>query len=165
MKRILIMSDTHKNQVLLRKAFQDEENITHVFHLGDNYEDLDNNPDLLETKEVFKVPGLYYEGYLERTIPHSIPANVEGWKFQLVHFLNDVKKLHKNLDFVLYGHTHRPNLKEFGGTYFINPGHLKRKKDRGYDASYIIAEVTENQIIFNWKKLDKTIFITKTISR
>ncbi|MCF7793280.1 MAG: YfcE family phosphodiesterase [Candidatus Cloacimonetes bacterium] len=165
MKRIMIMSDTHRNQVLLRKAFLDEENITHIFHLGDTYEDLDENLDLIEGIEVFKVPGLYHDGYLNRSIHHSIPATVENWKFQLVHFLNDVKKLHKNLDFVLYGHTHRPNFRELNGMYFINPGHLKRSRDRGNDASYIIAETETDKITFNWKKLNKEIFMTKTISR
>lgn len=132
MIKILIMSDTHKNQVLLRKVVRKEEGITHIFHLGDCYEDLNDNLDLLENREILKVPGLYHEGYLNKSIPEKISVNVAGWNFQLVHFLNDVGKPDENLDFVLYGHTHRPGCKEIEGVYYLNPGHLKniRTADR-----------------------------------
>ena len=68
MKKIIVLSDTHRNQTLLRKVFSNEEELSHIFHLGDDYEDLDENSDLIEGKEVIKVPGIYHKGYLNKTI-------------------------------------------------------------------------------------------------
>ncbi len=165
MKRILIISDTHKNQVLFRKAFQNEENITHIFHLGDFYEDMDDNIDLTEYKQIYKVPGLFHPKYLDKTFPNSLRISLDNWQFLLVHFLDDVKRLHNDLDVVFYGHTHRWNWKQIDGISFVNPGHLKNHRDRGREASYVVADVHEDKLVLHWKNLKKEEFFTKTINR
>jgi len=48
MKKIIILSDTHRNQKILRSVFKIEKGYTHIFHLGDDYEDLDNNFDITD---------------------------------------------------------------------------------------------------------------------
>ncbi|MCK4311916.1 MAG: metallophosphoesterase family protein, partial [Candidatus Cloacimonetes bacterium] len=91
MERIIIISDTHKNQVLLRKAFSNEDNITHIFHLGDNYEDLDENFDLTEGKEIIKIPGIFHPGYLNKSLQAIQTTEISGWKFLLIHNIEDLK--------------------------------------------------------------------------
>ena len=66
MKKILLISDTHNNQKLLRKVVSSVKNITHIFHLGDNYEDLDSNPDLTENIILHRVPGIYNSKYFSK---------------------------------------------------------------------------------------------------
>jgi len=165
MMKIMIISDTHKNQEFLRKAFEIEEDLTHIFHLGDSYDDITDNIDLLENRTLTQVPGLYHEGYLNNLIPRVQTVELENWNFQLVHFLSDIKKIPIDLDVIFYGHTHRWNFRKLDDIHFVNPGHLKCSRDRGRDASYLILEVTPEKLEFNFKYLDHSTFLKKTINR
>ena len=39
--KILVISDTHKNMTMLRKAIDNHPDIEHVFHLGDLTDDIE----------------------------------------------------------------------------------------------------------------------------
>ncbi|HPR18455.1 MAG TPA: metallophosphoesterase family protein [Candidatus Cloacimonadota bacterium] len=159
------MSDTHKNQVLLRKPFLQEKDVDYIFHLGDDYEDIDGNFDILENKQLFRVPGIFNTGYQDGSHPRCLNVQIDNWNFLLVHFLNDVISVPPTTDIVCYGHTHRSNYRELDRLFFINPGHLKREKDRGSEASYIVAELTDNTIKLHWKNLKNETILTKIIDK
>ena len=150
----MIISDTHRNQVYLRRVFSNEENITHIFHLGDDYEDLDENPDLTEGKVLIRVPGIFHPGYLNKTIPIIQISNIEGWNCLLVHNRNDVLQKKTAVDIVCYGHTHIMNFEETHDTFYVNPGHLKRVRDKGQKPSYLILELEGTEALFSFKSLD-----------
>ena len=165
MKKIIVLSDTHKNQKLLRKVFSNEEELTHIFHLGDNYEDLDENPDLTEGKEILKVPGIYHKGYLNKTIPFTQKVEINGWSFLLVHAFEDLKRSNEKAEFILFGHTHIQHFHKDGKIYYINPGHLKREFDKGRPASYLIIELDDSKLRLHFKSVSGEIFQTEKIEK
>ena len=146
MTRILVMSDTHGNQQLLRLPFAAGTHYSHIFHLGDNYEDLDENPDLTEGRELHRVPGLYHPGYLSGSLPRYQKVEVDGWRFLLVHSPEDTQRTpHDDVQFVLYGHTHKPGIMQQNGQAWCNPGHLKRAFDRGHAPSWLVIELHDDE--------------------
>ncbi len=165
MKKILILSDTHKNQTLLRKAFSNENEISYIFHLGDDYEDLDGNPDIIEGKEIFKVPGIFHKGYLNGTLPFTLKVKIKGWSFLLVHAFEDLKRTQERAQFILFGHTHIQHFHKDGNTYYLNPGHLKRGFDKGRPASYLIIELEENKMKLFFKSVSGEILQTEEIKK
>ena len=44
--------------------------------------------------------------------------------------------------YVLYGHTHVPDIREKEGVLWVNPGHLKAHDRRGYPLSYALIHLT-----------------------
>jgi len=165
MKKIIVLSDTHRNQSFLRKVFSIEEELSHIFHLGDDYEDLDENPDLTEGKEVIKVPGIYHKGYLKKTIPFTQKVEIDGWSFLLIHAFEDLKRTNEKAEFILFGHTHIQHFHEDGNNYYINPGHLKRAFDKGRPASYLIIELEESKIRLLFKSVSGEIMFTEKIEK
>lgn len=165
MERIIIISDTHKNQVLMRKAFSNEDNITHIFHLGDNYEDLDENFDLTEGKEIIKIPGIFHPGYLNKSLPAVQNTEISGWKFLLIHNIEDLKSIKHEADFFLFGHTHSWSFEKKKNSYFINPGHLRKESDKGRKPSYVVIDIEKESIIVSFKYINGKVFKKEIISR
>ncbi len=165
MKKLIILSDTHKNQILLRKALANEENLTYIFHLGDFYEDLDNNFDLTEKKEIVKIPGIFHPKYLDKSLPAIQSANISGWNFLLVHNIEDLNDIPDLTDFILYGHTHQHNFEKRNNFHFLNPGHLKEKIEKNRKASYVVMNITPSQVKIFFKYFDGSIFHSEKINR
>ena len=164
MTKIVVISDTHNNQRLLRKALQNEENYDYIFHLGDYYEDLDKNFDLIKNIKVEKVPGISHSGYTDGTLDKIKIVNIEGWSFALVHNVLDTMMRRTVANFILHGHTHRTEFKEFRKSYLVNPGHLKYEFDRGASASYATIIIKNKNVNIQWKELDKKVFREENIS-
>ena len=148
------MSDTHGNSKFLRQSITNEDDIDVIIHLGDNYEDLLNNEDLFEDKQIFYVPGFFDPGYLPNTLPHIIKTDFLGWRFLMCHCLEESVEHQEGMNIVLYGHTHRPLIVQKESRYMINPGHLKNAFDRGNLATYAIMEICEDVIKIFWRGLD-----------
>ena len=165
MEKLIILSDTHGNQKLLRQAITNETGITHIFHLGDNYEDLNENPDLLENKIIIKVPGIFHAGYLDGSIPAIQKITLSGWNFLLVHNVNDLKKISTHIDFVLFGHTHNWSYETMNRIRFVNPGHLKSKKDKERKASYVVMNISDKEIQINFKHKKGKVFHTEIVKK
>ncbi|MBN1948384.1 MAG: metallophosphoesterase family protein [Candidatus Cloacimonetes bacterium] len=164
-EKIIVLSDSHRNQILLRQVLRQENSLTAVFHLGDTYEDLDENPDLTTGKNLTRVPGIFHPQYLDKTLPAVILKDILNWKILLVHCLKDVAGCLENSDLVLYGHTHNWEFHQEKGRYFLNPGHLKSYEDRGRKPSYAILLIEENQISVQIKDLKKNILFEHKIHR
>ena len=163
MKKIIVLSDTHKNHVLLRKAFSNEKNLTHIFHLGDFYEDLDGNYDLTDNKEIVKVPGIFHPKYIDNSLPATQSTHISGWNFLLVHSIEDLKNISKSIDFVLYGHTHQYSSEKRNKLYYLNPGHLKEKIEKNRKASYVVMNIESSQIEIFFKYLNGSVFHSEKI--
>ncbi|MBT4575671.1 MAG: metallophosphoesterase family protein [Candidatus Cloacimonetes bacterium] len=165
MKKIIVLSDTHKNQKILRDVFKNENEYTHIIHLGDDFEDLNNNFDITDNKELIRVPGLYHPGYKDGTIPAILEIEIEHWNFALAHRLEDLSKSTKPADIYLYGHTHHSNYDHIEDKHFINPGHLKADVDRGHKASYLVMTICNSSVDIHFKHLDGKIFRHKHIKK
>lgn len=165
MKKIIILSDSHKNQKTIRNVFKNEKEYTHIFHLGDDYEDLDNNFDITNNIKLIKVPGIFHSGYKNGKLPVIREIEIENWKFVLAHRLEDLSKTINPADIYLYGHTHHWNYDHIEKKYFINPGHLKAKMDRGQKASYIVMTIYKSNLEIQFKHLDGKVFKYKQINK
>jgi uncharacterized protein len=163
-KRILVMSDTHGNQTYLRKVCQSEQ-FDILFHLGDDYSDLETNFDLIETKQVYKVPGIMNHVGLIETIPMVQHVIIDGWKFQLVHRKEDMESTALSEDLVLFGHTHHPVYYSQNGIQYANPGHLKSSHHRDHHASYLLITLDEDRLILEWKDINCLTFEQHMLKR
>ena len=166
MTRIIVLTDTHKNQSLLRKVLEREvEGCEYVFHLGDNYEDLDENIDLLEGKIVLKVPGIFHPGYLGGILEAIKEIKVLNWNFVLVHNIDDIPEIMPNHRIYCYGHSHQLDFRQIDGSYYLNPGHLKDEWDKDRPASYAMLEVEVDKIIIDYKDKNGVVIQKNLINR
>ncbi|MCF7919482.1 MAG: metallophosphoesterase family protein [Candidatus Cloacimonetes bacterium] len=146
MQKVLVISDTHGNQRLMRSVMQKEKELTHIVHLGDFYEDIEYNNDLTDGKVIIRVPGVFHPGYYSQQVPFYQTFKVEKIKISCVHAYMDIKRIPVKGNIILFGHTHQRELFKKEQNIYINPGHLKNETDRGYKASYCVIEIKGNTI-------------------
>jgi uncharacterized protein len=163
MKKILALSDTHGNHDFLRRALEQVLDADYVFHLGDDFEDLNRHQDLLDNKIVLQVPGIHHPYYLMPTMPTVQSITICNWTFALAHVQKDFSKNKVQADVYLYGHTHHPALQQKNKAHFLNPGHLKNYQDRGFMASFSTLDVSGEKIIVKIYTIDSNLFLEKTL--
>ncbi len=159
--KVAVVSDTHGNLENLTKLtnYLIENKISTLIFLGDECEDIEAVKHLFS--EVIWVPGVYCSHYQDKSIPHRIIKKFCNVNVLITHtptshindFPDDIKpeKVTKQqVDIVLYGHTHIPNIETKSGIIWINPGHLKNEdKKTPYPSFAIIDFLNRNVKIFN----------------
>jgi uncharacterized protein len=153
--KIGLVSDTHRNTEYLCTVVEwlvKRHRISSLFHLGDDYDDSLNLTD--KYIEVVQVPGIYDIGYKDGSLPGKILETIQGLSILLLHSLDkdltqeDVMRS----DIILYGHTHRFEIKLEDGLLYINPGHLKGPMDKNAPPSFGLLDVQDKNVnvkIFN----------------
>jgi predicted phosphodiesterase len=145
---VLVISDSHGNINFLRdivEKAQEIAQISQIWHLGDEYEDMD----YIDFDGIVKrVPGTrhpdYYSGALDKFLSFPFAEN----EISLVHSPYDVpKKLAGAKRLFFYGHLHKPDVFKSGNGILISPGHIKYSFDRGYEATFLIVEFCQNIIV------------------
>lgn len=165
MKKIILLSDTHRNQKFIRKIFKNEKDFSHIIHLGDDFGDMENNDDIMDNAELIRVPGIFYPGYIDGTTPKVLEFELDNWKFALAHTLEDLATVNHPADVYLYGHTHHSHFDQIKNKHFINPGHLKAASDRGQKASYVVMIINDDYLEIQFKHLNGNIFKQKNINK
>ena len=155
--KILVISDTHKNIDMLRRALDNHPDIEHIFHLGDLTADVDAvRPDYPQ-KTFYCVSGnndfgsqypptglcelngvtIYYtHGHRQRVHDHPYNLIAEAKQY--------------GADIALFGHTHIPCELEVDGLRLFNPGSASRPRmgNRGYGIIELGGEILiEPQIL------------------
>ncbi|ERP31707.1 metallophosphoesterase family protein [Chitinivibrio alkaliphilus] len=144
---ILLVSDTHGNTAFLQEVMNSvlsEYDVECLYHLGDFFED----PLQIDRGDtyVYRVPGIYHEGYKSGILDGVLGVSTMGFEVLLVHDLSDVTPENRIIsDIIMYGHTHTPNLELVNNVLYVNPGHLKAAVDRGNTASYAMLSLEENR--------------------
>jgi predicted phosphodiesterase len=137
----LIISDSHGNIPFLREIIKTAQKITNfeqIWHLGDEYEDMDY---IDFDGIVKKVPGTRHPLYFsnESAKLHSFSAG--KFEITLIHSPYDIpKRMVASKRIFFYGHLHEPKLMDWGSGILASPGHINGSFDRGNDASFIIFE-------------------------
>ncbi len=165
MEKIIIISDSHKNYDYIKTVVNLEKDVNKIFHLGDDYTDMDNITEIPENTDIIRVPGLFDPAYSSKQTPNIVTTEIYNWKFLLVHHLDEALRTAKDTDFYCFGHTHHWKLEERWGHYFLNPGHIKREVDRGFKASYCLLSIEKAKLRADFKYLDGSIFFTNTINK
>src|SRR5512136_1493624 len=136
-----VMSDTHDNIVQTKKAVStfNQKKVDHVLHAGDII-----SPFMIDTFKELKAPliGVFgnndgdrvllerKSGQLPSTKISGTFARIDlgGMRIGLVHG-NDRELLETltasgSLDLLVYGHTHRPEIRRVGSLLVVNPGEV-----------------------------------------
>jgi len=156
--KIGVVSDSHKNLTYLRKAVEliIKEGAEYIIHLGDDYQDAE----ILREYPLmcFRVPGVFCPEYFNETIKNRIREEISGIKILITHTLsshkNDQKEdlvpediiRNKEVDLVLFGHTHLYEIKKEGGVLCFNPGHLQEIMTKGRSATFGIVTIADKEI-------------------
>lgn len=148
--RIAVMSDTHGNIKLFQEVIDfavEELKVKAFWHLGDNYADCDKVD--LRGRYIVRVPGIYHPGYRNGSIDHTISIPLEPYNFLLTHSQDDARGMAlADSNVILHGHTHSPKAAvDHRGRLYLNPGHLKAKRDRGYDASFMVITLHSGLLV------------------
>ena len=174
--KICFISDTHKNILNLNKAIKFLKNLgtKNIIHLGDDYTDVDDAGE----ENILRVPGVYSDVYKNPHVPNRRIENYVGWKILLSHTVlshpndlaEDIKPegliQNREVDIVLYGHTHVPGIEKDKNIISINPGHLKDEDKNGYPPTFGYLEITEKELLVRIYALnDYSIFKEKKFRR
>jgi len=152
MTKIAIISDSHDNLPNIQKflTFCRKNNVKAMLHCGDisslkTYDYLQENFD----GEIFAV-----EGNADQIdLPKKQIFQIENLKIGLTHLKALAKNLlikNPNLDFIFYGHTHKPWIEHMNNCYLANPGTLA---GMFYKASFAILDTKTKKL--ELKILDK----------
>ncbi len=110
--KTLIFTGDLTNNITLETVANDFKNIIYL---------VSGNADLYDLKLLKKYSHLKYLG-------ESNIITIDNLKIGLSHFPEIAKELipenNNNLDFIFYGHTHKPNLEKINDCYLVNPGNL-----------------------------------------
>jgi predicted phosphodiesterase len=152
----LIISDSHGNISFLRSIVEKAKeiaNIEQIWHLGDEYEDMD----YIDFDGIVKrVPGTRHPEYYSGTLNKFLSFPFSNAEITIVHSPYDIPKFivgQKRLFF--YGHLHHPNISKSGNGLLISPGHIKYPFDRGYEASFLIAQFCQTLKLKQYDSLGK----------
>lgn len=147
--KIGVVSDTHRNKEYLERVVDwliSEQYISTLYHLGDDYEDVAGIAD--RGIEIVQVPGIYHQKYRNGTLKPKQIENILGLRIILVHsFEKDVTAEDITIsDIILYGHTHRPEIKLKDGLLLMNPGHLKAEIDKHIQPSFGLLDIQDRKV-------------------
>lgn len=156
--KIGVVSDSHKNLAYLRKAVEliIKEGAEYIIHLGDDYRDAE----ILKEYPLMclRVPGVFCPEYFNREIKNRIIEEIFGIKILITHTLsshkNDQKEdlvpeeviRNKEVNLVLFGHTHLYEIKKEGDILMFNPGHLQEIMTKGRSATFGIVAIDDKKI-------------------
>lgn len=157
--RILVISDAHGNDALLKKVIEREKECKTIFYLGDgatgakilslDYKDkefiiLKGNNDIGEYPEeiIKEIAGVK----ILATHGHRYFVKYSYDKLYFAALKNDVK-------LVLFGHTHKKESIYNNGVYLVNPGSL-RSPYMYFDYTYAVIDIIDGKIMPIIKKIE-----------
>jgi putative phosphoesterase len=123
-----------------------KQKISSLYHLGDDFDDLGDLSELY--LDVIQVPGVYDERYKNGSLPAKIFESVLGLNILLVHFLekdaaeDDIQRS----DIILFGHTHKEELRLDDGKLYCNPGHLKGPLEKNMPPTFAVLGIEDRNV-------------------
>lgn len=145
--RILIVSDTHGHERNLETVLEKTGHIDHFIHLGD----VEGQEDYIEVIAGCPVHMVSGNNDFFSSLPREEEFCLGKYRVMITHghYLGvsmgtDILKeeaLSRNVDIVMYGHTHRPEINIQENITILNPGSLSYPRQRGRMPSYILMEI------------------------
>ena len=150
--KVLIVSDTHRNEDNLIGALTQEKNLDLLIHCGD-VEGAEYEIEHYAGCNTMFVAG--NNDFFSR-LPRELELTVEDYKVWVTHghnyyvntnpeFIRKEARL-RSADIVIYGHTHRPVIEKKDDLIVINPGSLTYPRQEGRRPSYVVLEVEKKDI-------------------
>ena len=158
--KILIASDIHGSNYYTKKLAKviDNENIDKIILLGDIYYHGPRNkfPRGYAPMKVAETLNKYIDkltcikGNCDAEVDQmiskfkfedSLSLSIKNKNFLFTHGHKlDFENLPKAFDFIFAGHTHISSIKEFGNTFYINPGSISLPKENSKNSYAIIDD-------------------------
>lgn len=153
--RILVVSDTHKDEFSLRKAILEQPKAEIVIHLGDGADEAQEMKESFPDKMFLMVRGNCDWG---STLPATGEITVggkkifytHGYAYNVKYGLGEIKAAARSqkADILLFGHTHEAIVDYADGLYLMNPGSLF-----GTQGTYGTIDITPAGIVPNLIKI------------
>jgi len=127
-----LISDTHipsRARAIPPKVFEVFHEAILILHAGDLTK-LSVLKDLERLAPVVAVSGNMDAAIVQEKLPKINSVDVDGWRIGVTHNLgvfNNLQNMRRvakqnNFHVLVFGHTHRPFIKQEDNTWFINPG-------------------------------------------
>lgn len=141
--KILVVSDSHGESEGIEKVLE-RERPDAIIHAGDG------ERDRYAFSVTGSIPVAMVKGNCDygNDLPEEILLEEKGKRIFIVHghtyhvrnstLALEVVAKEKNLDLVIYGHTHIPDLKEKNGTKFLNPGSISAPRQKNKKPTYAL---------------------------
>ena len=150
--KILIVSDTHRNEDNLISVLEREENLDLLIHCGDVEGAEYEIEHYAGCKTVFVAGNNdFFSG-----LPREVVLELEGYKVWVTHGHNYYVNANpeyirkearaRGMDMVFYGHTHRPVIDKTEDLLVVNPGSLTYPRQDGRQATYAILEIEKKEV-------------------
>ena len=150
--KIGVVSDTHSKKIPAQ-LLEELRSVDYIIHAGD-FCSLKDFEVFNKIKEVKAVYGNMDEPLLKKKLPEQQIFKLEGLQFGLYHGDGPADKVvgsvqskfkGKQLDVIIFGHSHQPYNEKKGGTLFFNPGSPNDTLFAPY-LSYGILEVNKGSV-------------------
>lgn len=153
-----VVSDSHGNTELLRRVavhMVKDMGVGVIAHLGDEHTDTQVLSDL--DAELLSVPGVFHPDYRNPDVKNRLTHHLCGWTIMLSHtptpHRNDLPEdpdpeemiNYRQIDVLLFGHTHKPTIEVKNGVLCVNPGNLK-EEDKKHTPTYAVLTINEDEI-------------------
>ena len=150
--KILIVSDTHRKDDSLYKILSDIGPYDMLIHLGDS----EGSEEKITgwAGEDCQVQIVHLNNDLLSNLDREKEITIGKYRILLTHghYYNvslgverlELEARERDLDIVMYGHTHRPFYEVHNGVIILNPGSLSYPRQEGRKPSYMIMEVDES---------------------
>lgn len=145
--RVLVISDTHGVKKNLDRVLELEHPYGQVIHLGD----IEGDEDYLKSAAGCPVAAVRGNNDYFSQLPQEQVIEVAGKRIFITHghYYYVVAGLEhlireaqgRGVDMVMFGHIHRPVIRQEGTLSVINPGSLSYPRQEGRRPSYIIMEI------------------------
>lgn len=144
--KVLIVSDTHRQNGNLCKVIIEENPIDLLIHLGD----AEGSEDYICSIAGCPVEIVSGNNDFFSRLPRERELTLGKYRVMLTHghyyqvslsmqYLKD-EALHRGVDIVMFGHIHRPVLEHEEGLILLNPGSLSYPRQEGRLPSYMVME-------------------------
>ena len=159
--RVMIVSDTHGRHARLDRALEEAGHIDMFIHLGDveGGEDYINAVISCEKHMVRGNNDFFSE------LPREEEFCIGKYRVFITHghsYYVSLDPEHireegeaRNVDIVMFGHTHKPYFDQKNGMILLNPGSLSFPRQEGRKGSYVLLETDgQDKLKFEEKYLD-----------
>ena len=153
--KILVMSDTHGDEVVCNRVIERELPLDYLIHCGDAQVDPES---ILAHREQYGLLAVKGNCDWFVDLPQMLVRRIGFYNILIVHgHKQNVHEGHRYLlenarqnfaDIVLFGHTHVPEIKHYEekGVLVVNPGSLTRNRPSGSSGTYAILTFSEEAL-------------------
>ena len=150
--KVLIVSDTHGHNGNIEEVLEKIGSIDALIHCGD----VEGQEDYIRT--LTGIPTYIVSGNNDyfSSLDRELEFELDGYKILLTHghsygvAMGNERILEegraRRVDIVMFGHTHRPCLEQYGDITLLNPGSLSYPRQQGRRPSFMIMEIDKNNI-------------------